>query len=82
MMNGHREGLKKNNQQQQQQQRLKSKCFSFVEKTLSYGVKVGSSRKFPNGKIVIVSRGNCKKLQGFRKNIYFCKGSFRKLFHK
>lgn len=35
---------------------------------------MGSSRKFPNGEIVIVSGGNCKKLQGFRKNIYFCKG--------
>lgn len=61
---------------------LKSKCFSFVEKTHSNWTKVGFSRKFPNGEIVIMSRGNWKLLLGFSKNIYFCKGSCWNLFHK
>lgn len=60
--------------------RQKSKCFSFVEKTHSNWAKVGFSRKFPNGEIVIASRGNCRLLQGFSNNIYFCKGSWRNLF--
>lgn len=66
----------------EEKNRLKSKCFSFVEKTHSNWAKEGFSRKFPNGEIVIVSRGNCKLLQGFSKNIYLWKGSCRNLFHK